>query len=414
MRTFTSAPWPQPPRSSRARPASVHNTMCRRRAGPSETALSLTMTVTPDAISQDGASQSADRRAGVRRGWEAGTWAGCPARHGREWRRRRFRVVVRAFSRDRHRWQGIAVYTAPPPPSAGGLGTTVTIVGTPTGTNAGGTNFFATQIRLTPVGSVPPPRVGHRACLAERELHGLAVSAGRRRQRLLQRRDSTAAAVTPSSYTWDFGDGDTASGVTRDHAFRRPGPTTCQLTVTDDAGQSRRRRPASSVSGRRRRPRRTSRRRRRCRSSARRSCSTPRRRPAAGPARAARVISARGVDARRLPDHELGWTFVRRRERHRSATLHAYAGAVQQPGVVDGDGQRRQDGHRDAGRHRPIARVSDNPAHRKPSTTGPAGPVVDCVCATRRRVPARGTAAGSGRHVSGPASRFTPPITQRA
>jgi PKD repeat protein len=38
------------------------------------------------------------------------------------------------------------------------------------------------------------------------------------------------------SYTWDFGDGNTASGVTVDHAYTEDGNYTVTLTVTDDDG----------------------------------------------------------------------------------------------------------------------------------------------------------------------------------
>jgi PKD repeat protein len=43
---------------------------------------------------------------------------------------------------------------------------------------------------------------------------------------------------TITSYSWNFGDGVTATGVTPSHAYASPGTYTVSLTVTNDAGQS--------------------------------------------------------------------------------------------------------------------------------------------------------------------------------
>jgi PKD repeat protein len=218
----------------------VHNTDVPTPAGPSETALSLKMTMTPDAISQDGASQSA---VGVQAFDAAGKpVAGLVVRLDMA-----VNGVVGDFGSFSARslvtgtdGKALAVYTAPPPPSAGGLGTTVTIVGTPTGTNAGGTNFFTTQIRLTPVGSVPPVQGGPSGVPPPNASFTVSPSAPGVGDSVFFNAGTSSAAAghTITSYSWTFGDGGTASGVTTSHAFTAAGSYNVQLKVTDDVGQS--------------------------------------------------------------------------------------------------------------------------------------------------------------------------------
>lgn len=47
---------------------------------------------------------------------------------------------------------------------------------------------------------------------------------------------TTAGTAALSTYAWDFGDGETASGRTVDHTYRTPGTYTATLTVTDAGG----------------------------------------------------------------------------------------------------------------------------------------------------------------------------------
>jgi PKD repeat protein len=218
----------------------VHNTDVPTPAGPSETALSLKMTMTPDAISQDGASQSA-------LGVQAFDAAGKPVAGLVVRLDMAVNGVVGDFGSFSARslvtgtdGKALSVYTAPPPPSAGGLGTTVTIVGTPTGTNAGSTNFFTTQIRLTPVGSVPPPQGPPSSVPPPTPNFTFSPSAPAVGESVFFNAGTSkpASGHSITSYSWIFGDGGTASGVTTTHAFTASGSYGVQLTVTDDVGQS--------------------------------------------------------------------------------------------------------------------------------------------------------------------------------
>jgi PKD repeat protein len=49
---------------------------------------------------------------------------------------------------------------------------------------------------------------------------------------------STDHGTTITSYSWSFGDGSTASGVTARHAYRRTGSYTVTLTIGDSSGHS--------------------------------------------------------------------------------------------------------------------------------------------------------------------------------
>jgi len=49
---------------------------------------------------------------------------------------------------------------------------------------------------------------------------------------------SATGGTQPYSFTWDFGDGSTATGQSVDHSYLLPGAYTVTLTVTDAGGQT--------------------------------------------------------------------------------------------------------------------------------------------------------------------------------
>jgi PKD repeat protein len=201
--------------------------------GPSELALSLTTTATPDLITQDGASQSTIQV--VARGPNGQPWT-LPLQVRAEVRVGGLPVDFGTLSSKSISiapdGRGTITYTAPPPPpSSVGFDTVVTVVLTPVGTNYGNTHERFVEIRLARPGVVLPPngtpvpkfvasptspRVGDKVFF-----------------------DGTSSVDfdgTIVSYQWAFGDGDTGSGPTVEHSYDLAGTYKATLTVTDDRG----------------------------------------------------------------------------------------------------------------------------------------------------------------------------------
>ena len=145
----------------------VHNTQEPSLSGPSEFGLALTVTATPDSISQDGASQSSIQV--VARNASASPMQGLALRidmavNGtiQDFGTLSARTIVTGSD-----GKATAVYTAPPAPpaSAGGSGGHVAIVVTPIGSNAQVSNPefgpasipMTVDIRLVPPGVILPP-----------------------------------------------------------------------------------------------------------------------------------------------------------------------------------------------------------------------------------------------------------------
>ena len=201
--------------------------------GPSEMALSVNVTVSPDVLTQDGASQSVvtvvardvngqpvrnvSLRAEIMVGGSLVDFGALSARN----------IVTDADGR------ATLVYTAPPAPSvAPDNFTVVDIVVTPLGSNFNNSLPRVASVRLVPPGIIVPP-------------DGLAPyftftpSSPDDNETVLftacsdPNRDCSPSNNPIASYSWDFGDGSRASGQTVTHSFREPGTYAVQLTVTD-------------------------------------------------------------------------------------------------------------------------------------------------------------------------------------
>ena len=219
----------------------VHSTEVPSLAGPSELALTLKVTATPDSITQDGGSQSSVKVTAI--GPDGKPISGLPVRVD---------MVVGGVPQDfgtlaaRTLVTGndgsvTTVFTAPAAPpngqfgSCNGLpGTCVTIVAAATGSNFTTTNPQSATIRLVPPGVIVPP--------AGTPTAAFTVTPTPVQMNVPATFDASAstpgANATTLTYDWTFGDGATASGKTVTHAFTTIGNFVVTLTVTNERGLS--------------------------------------------------------------------------------------------------------------------------------------------------------------------------------
>lgn len=229
----------------------VHQTSAPALTGPSDFALSMNVTATPDSLALDGGSQSAvvvearDATGGPRAGVSfrldilvGQTVQDCGQLSARN-------VVTGSDGR------ATSVFTAPslplPFPNCANFvpGNVVTIGATPSGANFQTANVRTATIRLVPTGVIVPPAdtptpsfsVSPAAPTANSPVAfnasascGGAVTAG-----------TGGASVCASTsrivaYAWSFGDGATASGITSTHTFGLAQTYSVTLTVTNDRG----------------------------------------------------------------------------------------------------------------------------------------------------------------------------------
>ena len=202
--------------------------------GPSDFAQSITITSTPDRLTQDGQSQSAIT---VRVFDASGSAAvGVPIRLDMlvggtlvDFGTLSARNLVTGGD-----GRATAVYTAAPaPPPASQGSNTVTIRAIAVGSNAQTTNGgFSTDIRLVPPGVILPP--------AGTPTASFTFSPSPASLNVPLNFDASASLPGTNailvSYQWNFGDGSSASGRTISKTFTTPGTFNVTLTVTNDRG----------------------------------------------------------------------------------------------------------------------------------------------------------------------------------
>ena len=232
--------------------ASVSCTMKNQEAppltGPSEFGTAITITVSPDVLTQDGASQSlvtitardqfgsplpnlalraeifsplavVDADGNVTEIFVPGDFGSLSARS----------LVTDANGR------ATLVYTAPGSPSGSfDSNARVRIVVTPVGTDFGNTSARTATIRLVPTGGVVPPD-GLRPNFTP--LDGATFID---QQVIVFDASSSSSPLNNPivSYTWDFGDGQSGSGRAVTHTYARAGSYNVRLTITDGFGRS--------------------------------------------------------------------------------------------------------------------------------------------------------------------------------
>lgn len=203
-------------------------------SGPSELGLSLTVHATPDVITQDGASQAQIviqargpnsqplRDVACRLDILVG---GVVADYGRLSNKT---VVTDSSGR------ATASYTAPAglPSGNSDNGTVVTVMAIPIGYDYSNAVARTVDIRLVPLGVILPPNGA--------PLASFTFSPNAPREEDTVQFDASASRDdgTISSYSWDFGDGKTGSGLRTTHKYTVRGAYVVTLTVTDDRGQS--------------------------------------------------------------------------------------------------------------------------------------------------------------------------------
>jgi PKD repeat protein len=200
--------------------------------GPSEFAMAVTMTATPDHVTEDGASQSivdvvvrdpdGQPMSGVQLRLEAWT----TSLFGDVGTLSTQHLITGSNGR------ATVTYTAPLSRTPGyDTGATVSIFATPIGTNYDNSNASFVTIRLVPATIIPVPG----APVAQFTYSPTSPSVGT----LIQFNASSSfdAGGTIVSYEWNWVDGDPiATGVTEDHDYLAAGTYFVTLTVTDNSG----------------------------------------------------------------------------------------------------------------------------------------------------------------------------------
>lgn len=206
-------------------------------AGPSELGLSLRTNAFPDILDQDGLSQSAVEI--LARGPDGRPLRGVPVRA---------EITVGGVAQDFGRLSsrnvvtgddGIArlTYTAPPAPSEPvDTFTVVTLNLTPIGVDFNSSNTRYVEIRLVPRGVIIPPNGAPVPAFVVTPtpvttFTPVTFDAS-------STKDEGNPCGAACAYSWNFGDGDSATGMVVSHEFRTANAFTVTLSVTDVRGRT--------------------------------------------------------------------------------------------------------------------------------------------------------------------------------
>lgn len=201
--------------------------------GPSELSTSITLTVAPDVVTQDGVSQSIVsiiardangqplRNASLRAEISV---SGVGVDFGR--------LSARSLVTDAN-GRASLVYTAPPPAAGPVPPTDVQIVVTPMESDFGNATPRWVTIHVVPGGTTVPPRGS-----VTPDFSFTPVAPNDNEPVLFDASASRSATGTIVQWLWNFGDGTTGSGERVTHAFRSAGDRNVTLTVIDSIGAS--------------------------------------------------------------------------------------------------------------------------------------------------------------------------------
>lgn len=201
--------------------------------GPSEFALSLTITASPDVLSQDGGSQSLITIIARDPNGQPISGLGLRLQTQVDGQEVDYGSLTAKSLVTNNQGTATAVYTAPPPPPATATSdSVVTIAVTPVGTNYDNSLTRGIGIRLARPGVILPPNGTPTASFF---FAPTAPSVG---TEVLFDASGSSDDGRIVSYQWNWGDGDaeSTSKATIQKDYEAAGTYTVRLTVTDDNG----------------------------------------------------------------------------------------------------------------------------------------------------------------------------------
>ncbi len=200
--------------------------------GPSEFGTSITIEIRPDILTQDGFSPATITVTARKENGQPYPNLGLRAETFVNGVRVDFGTLSAKTFVTGSDGRATITYTAPPAvPGGVDERTVVDIAVTPLGTDFNNAISRSASVRLVPQGVVLPPI-------------GLIPAFTRSPATPTEGQQVQFDATTSqpqneiASYAWNFGDGDTATGVTVTHSYDEPGPYFATLTITDTFGRS--------------------------------------------------------------------------------------------------------------------------------------------------------------------------------